>query len=123
MGKVGRVGWRRDDSRHVETQRCLCCANVCSGFMVMWFSGDMKKMPQALCLGDVDSNLTCLEALEGEISNLVAWKIRQLLQAGFNKDNQAWGDVDEGNSMVNASRGASTWLFRFHSQTPSDNEL
>ena len=62
-------------------------AHVCSGFMVMRFFGDMKKMPWALCFGDIDSNLICLEALEGEISNLVAWKVRRLLQAGFHLHN------------------------------------
>ena len=48
--------------------------------------GYMKKMPWALCFGDIGSNLICLEALEGEISNLVSWKIPGLLQAGFNTD-------------------------------------
>ena len=81
-------------------------------------------MPWALCFGDIDCNLICLEALEGEISNLVAWKIRRLLQVGFNKcKNQAWVDSDEGNSMVNGSCGTSTWLYRFHSQAPSDDGL
>ena len=61
-------------------------AHVCSGFMVMRFFGDMQKMTWALCLGGIDSNSICLEALEGEISNLVAWKIRRLLQEGFSKD-------------------------------------
>ena len=61
--------------------------HVCSGFMVMTFFGDMKKMPCALCFGDIDFNLICLEVLEGEISNLVAWKVRRLLQAGFHLHN------------------------------------
>ena len=50
------------------------------------FFGDMKKMPWALCFGDIVSNLICLEALEGETSNLVASKILRLLQAVFTKD-------------------------------------
>ena len=47
-------------------------AHVCSGFMVMRFFCDMKKIPWALCFCDIDSNMICLEALEGEISKLVA---------------------------------------------------
>ena len=55
-------------------------------FMMMSFFRKMKKVPWALCLGDIDSNLICLEALEGDIANLVAWKIQRVLQAGFNKN-------------------------------------
>ena len=55
------------------------------------FFGDRKKMSWALCFGDIDSNLICLEALEGELSKLVAWEIRRLLQAGFSKDKENHG--------------------------------
>ena len=39
------------------------------------------------------------------------------------RQNRVCVDVDEGNPMVNASRGASRWLYRFHPQTPSDDLL
>ena len=57
--------------------------HVRSGLMVMRFFGDVKKMPWALCLCNIDSSLICLGALEGEISKIIAWKIRRLLQAGL----------------------------------------
>ena len=112
-----------DDSKHLEQRCCPCFA--CGAFMVMRFCGDMRKMPWALCIGDIDSNLICLEAVKGEISNLVAWKKQRTLQAGYSKDkHQAWVHVDEGTSLViKASRGGSTWIYRFHSQTPSDDGL
>ena len=50
--------------------------HVCSAFKVVRFIGDMRQMPWALCIGDIDSNLICLTAREGEISNLVACRIR-----------------------------------------------
>ena len=90
-------------------------AHVCSGFMVMRFFGDLKKMSWALCL---------LEASRVGFSNLVAWTTRLLLQARFSKNKIKRGLVFvEGNSMVNSSHGASTWLHRLNSQTPSDDGL
>ena len=68
-----------DESKHLQQRCCPCFA--CSAFMVMRFCGDMRKMPWALCIGDIDSNLICLEAVKGEISNLVAWKKQRTLQA------------------------------------------
>ena len=54
-------------------------AYVWSGFMVMsFFLRRHEQDAWALCFGEIDCNLICLEALEGEISNLVARKIRRL---------------------------------------------
>ena len=72
MAKIGRADWRRGGSRHVAKRRCPCCAcvravHVCSAFKVVRFIGDMRQVPWALSIGDIDSNLICLESREGEI--------------------------------------------------------
>ena len=55
-------------------------AYVWSGFHGVEFLRRHEQDAWALCFGEIDCNLICLEALEGEISNLVAWKIRRLLE-------------------------------------------
>ena len=84
-------------------------AHVCSGFRVMWFFGDMRKVQweAEIRFGDIDSNLVCLEALGGGISNLVAWKIRRLLQADCRK-HKIKRVLRGRDTMVNASYGTST---------------
>ena len=104
----------------------------CLNFQANMFTGlcssatRMKKVPWALCLGDIGSTLICLEALEGDMCEPCCVEDSTSVAGGFQqKQNQAWVDVDvdKGNTMVNACRGASIWLYRFHSQTPSADEL
>ena len=58
-------------------------AHVCSGFILTRFCGYMKKMSWALCLGDIDSNLVCLEALEGELSKPCRVEDSTVVAGGF----------------------------------------
>ena len=82
-------------------------------------------MPWALCLGDIDSNLICLEALEGEISNLVARKIRRLLQVGFNKDKIKRGlmlmrEIPWSTLPVEQARGSTASTHKLHPMMDSE---
>ena len=86
-------------------RRCLCCA------CMQRFHGD-------------EVHVICMEALEGEISNLVAWNIRWL-QAGFSKDKIKCGLMlmrEIPWSLLPVEQ-AHAWLYRFQSQTPSDDGL
>ena len=69
-------------------------AHVCSAFMVVRFIGDMRQMPWALCIGDIDSNLICLTPREGEISKSCCVQDSAVAAGGFQqRQNQAWVDV------------------------------
>ena len=56
MGKVGRVVGGETTAGMLRSD-AVRAALIRSGFIVLRSFGDMKKMPWALCLGDIDSNL------------------------------------------------------------------
>ena len=67
----------------------------------------------------------CLEALEGDISNLVAWKIRQLLQAGFRKDKIECGltlmrEIPWSTLPVEQAHGSTASTHKFHPMMGSE---
>ena len=73
--------WRSDD---------VCVKHVCSGFMAVRFFGD-TKMSNGRCASAILTPTLSAWKLEGEISNLVAWKIRRLLQVGSAKTKSSVG--------------------------------
>ena len=58
-------------------------AHARSGFILVRFCGHMKKMSWALRFGDIDSNLICLEALEGELSKSCRVEDSTVVAGGF----------------------------------------
>ena len=100
-------------------------ARVCCGFMTMRFFDNMKNMPWALCLSDIDSNLSCLEALKSEISNLVVWKMSRLLQACFSIDEikrvlMLMSEIPWSTLSVEQARGSAAPTHELHPMTGSE---
>ena len=92
--------------------------------MVMMFFGDMKKDAIGAVLRWYRFLLDVLGSSRGWYFEFCCVELSTVAAGGFQERlNQVWVDADDGNCMVNASRRASTWLHRFHPQTPSDDVL